>query len=84
MTGFHQSDPLPQAGFIKRMCRPFQGWPLDIKGPDPTGGTCQQGQQQGVIAVAAGGVDQTVSRSDDTGAASGAKAEPGRAGAVYR
>lgn len=60
-----QRHPFRQCCGVQALVRTSQCCRLDIEGPDVAGFTYQLGQQQGVLAVATGGVHRLVARSNE-------------------
>jgi hypothetical protein len=60
MAGINELNPIKAAGFGKEFTGVLQGLLLDIEGPDPAGTPHQLRQEEGVMAIAAGGIDNPV------------------------
>ncbi len=64
MPSLNEVNTLPIPCGIQSGGSCFNRSRLDIKGPHPAGRACTFGKQQGVVPVAAGGVDDMGSRCD--------------------
>jgi hypothetical protein len=66
MPGMDECDRVEAPRFGQPAGSRFKGLLLDVERPYTSARACQLGKQQGVMAVAAGGIDNAVSRMYET------------------
>src|SRR6185369_3064390 len=64
MTGKYELHPLVKPGLLQSLSCLFNGALLEIEGQHPPGLTCKLRQENGVLTVPAGGIDNQVSCPD--------------------